>query len=229
MERPRRLGRWGPTIECVRLLLVRHGDAYAGLRGVIAGPRGCRGLTDLGRRQARALHEAVRSNPDQSADVLITSTLPRAIETAAIIAPAMGFAEVPQDCDLCEVHTGDADGLEWTEYHDQFGSFDMLGEPERVFAPGGDSWTSFHLRVESTMDRLAREHPKKTVMAVCHAGVIAASMRVRFGGAVGARLIPTNTGVTEWEFDESSGAWTLRTYNDVHHLLAADSEGPLLR
>lgn len=213
----------------MRLLLVRHGDAYAGLRGVIAGPLGCRGLTDLGRRQATALHDAVRSDPGQRADVLITSTLPRAIETAAIIAPAMEFADVPQDCDLCEVHTGDADGLEWAEYHDQFGSFDMLTEPERVFAPSGDSWTSFHLRVESTMDRLAHDHPNQTVMAVCHAGVIAASVRVRFGGAaVGARLIPTNTGVTEWEFDESSRAWTLRAYNDAHHLRAGDAEGPLL-
>ena len=213
----------------MRLLLVRHGDAHAGLRGVIAGPLGCRGLTDLGRRQASALHDAVRASPHLVADIVMTSTLPRAIETAAIIAPAMGFADVPQDCDLCEVHTGEADGLEWDVYHDRFGSFDMLTEPERPFAPSGDSWTSFHLRVDSTMNRLAEEFPGKTVMAVCHAGVIAASLRVHFGGAaVGARLIPTNTGVTDWEFDETSRVWTLRTYNDAHHLHAGDIDGPLL-
>lgn len=213
----------------MRLLLVRHGDAHAGLRGVIAGPLGCRGLTDLGRRQAAALHDSMATSPHYIADVLMTSTLPRAIETAAIVAPALGFADVPQDCDLCEVHTGEADGLEWDDYHDRFGSFDMLSEPERLFAPSGDSWTSFHSRVESTMDRLAREYPGQTVMAVCHAGVIAASVRVHFGGsAAGARLIPTNTGVTEWEFDETSAAWTLRAYNDAHHLRAGDAMGPLL-
>jgi broad specificity phosphatase PhoE len=40
----------------VRLVLVRHGDAYAGLAGIIAGPRGCAGLTPRsgpGRRAAR--------------------------------------------------------------------------------------------------------------------------------------------------------------------------------
>jgi probable phosphoglycerate mutase len=212
----------------MRLLLVRHGDAFAGLRGVIAGPLGCRGLTDLGRRQAAALHDAVQSSPHLVTDVVMTSTLPRAIETAAIVAPALGFADVAQDCDLCEVHTGEADGLEWHDYHDRFGSFDMLTEPERPFAPSGDSWTSFHERVEKTMDRLAREYAGKSVMAVCHAGVIAASVRVHFGGTDGARLVPTNTGVTEWEFDETSRSWTLRTYNDAHHLRAGDADGPLL-
>lgn len=148
--------------------------------------------------------------------------LPRAIETAGIIAPALGFDEVPQYCDLCEVHTGDADGLDWTEYQDRFGVVNMLDEPDRPFAPGGDSWNSFHRRVEAAMDRLALEHPESTVMAVCHAGVIAASMRVRFGGPSigGPRLVPTNTGLTEWERDESTGQWTLRSYDDARHLEA---------
>ncbi len=211
----------------MKLLLVRHGDAFAGLRGVIAGPLGCRGLTDLGRRQATALRDAIGSDPDFRVDVLVTSTLPRAIETASIIAPALGFDEVPQDCDLCEVHTGDADGLEWTEYASRFGSVDMLAEPHRPFAPGGDSWNSFHDRVGAVMERLARDHPDSTVMAVCHSGVIAASMRVRFGTPLlgGPRLVPTNTGVTEWDFDEASGHWTLRTYDDARHLARGSHDG----
>ena len=63
---------------------------------------------------------------------LLTSLLPRAIETASIIAPALGFEEVPQDCDLCEVHTGEADGLDWADYAERFGSLDMHAEPERA-------------------------------------------------------------------------------------------------
>jgi probable phosphoglycerate mutase len=156
--------------------------------------------------------------------VLLTSLLPRAIETASIIAPALGFAEVPQDCDLCEVHTGDADGLDWTEYTERFGPLDMHAEPERAFAPGGESWNGFHERVDATMERIGRDHPGQTVMAVSHAGVIAASLRVRLGGPStgAARLVPTNTGMTMWELDDTTHVWTLRTYDDADHLATPD-------
>ena len=204
----------------MRLILVRHADAHAGLRGIIAGPQGCRGLTDLGRRQAAALRDRIEATGRPAVDVLLTSRLPRAIETASIVAPALGYEEVPQDCDLCEVHTGDADGLDWAEYAERFGSLEMHAEPDRVFAPGGESWTGFHGRVDAAMERLGREYPGTTLMAVSHAGVIAASLRVRFGGpSTGAtRLVPTNTGMTMWDLDDTSHVWTLRTYDDVRHL-----------
>jgi broad specificity phosphatase PhoE len=207
-------------LAVVRLILVRHADAHAGLRGIIAGPQGCRGLTDLGRRQAAALRDRIEATGQPEVDVLLTSLLPRAIETASIIAPALGFESVPEDCDLCEVHTGEADGLDWAEYTERFGSLDMLTEPERVFAPGGESWNGFHDRVDGAMARLGGEHPGATVMAVSHAGVIAASLRVRFGGPPtgAARLVPSNTGMTVWELDDSTHVWTLRTYDDAQHL-----------
>lgn len=204
----------------MRLILVRHGDAHAGFSGPISGPSGCRGLTDLGRTQAASLREAIAADPERRADVLVTSMLPRAIETAGIIAPALGFDDVPQDCDWCEVHTGEADGVLWSDYPTRFGSFDMTAEPDRVFAPEGDSWNSFHHRVARTLERHVAEHPGKTVVAVTSAGVIAASLRIRFGGPWSGepRMVPTNTGLTEWEFDEVKLTWTLRSYDDVRHL-----------
>jgi broad specificity phosphatase PhoE len=96
-------------------------------------------LTDLGRRQAEALRDHLASSGRIRADVLLASELPRAIETASIIAPGMGFESFAQDCDLCEVHTGEADGLAWAEYANRYGSFDMEAEPDRVFAPEGES------------------------------------------------------------------------------------------
>jgi len=205
----------------MRLILVRHGDAHGGFHGPIAGPTGCTGLTDLGRDQARRLHDDLKSTARLTVDHIVTSMIPRAIETAGIIAPALGFDTVEQDCSLCEVHTGDADGVDWADYPTRFGSFDMFGEPDRVFAPNGDSWNSFHDRVAGVMDRLAADRPDQTVMAVCHAGVIAASLRVRFDGisdASTARMVPTNTGLTEWEYSTELGQWTLRSYNDARHL-----------
>lgn len=205
----------------MKLVLVRHGDAHAGFHGPIGGPTGCSGLTDLGRSQARVLHDHLEATKRIGVDHLVTSEIPRAIETAGIIAPALGFTTVAQDCSLCEVHTGDADGVDWADYPTRFGSFDMFAEPDRVFAPNGDSWHSFHDRVRHAMTRYADGHSDETVMAVCHAGVIAASLRIHFGAVNDidtARMVPTNTSLTEWEHDPLSGQWTLRSYNDARHL-----------
>ena len=115
-------------------------------------PDGLRRPDPLGRRQAEALRDHLATSGRVKADVLLASVLPRAIETAEIIAPGLGLEIAGQDCDLCEVHTGEADGVDWAEYDVRYGSFDMEAEPDRVFAPGGDSWNSFHERVQ----RIAR-------------------------------------------------------------------------
>ena len=209
----------------MRLILVRHGDAHAGFVGVISGEAGCAGLTDLGRRQAEALRDHLRDSSRVRADALISSTLRRAIETADIIAPALGFDTVGRNCDLCEVHTGEADGLEWTEYAARYGSFSMEAEPDRVFAPAGESWNSFHGRVHETLRRLSREYADATVVAVCHAGVIMASLRLLLGvphPGTGAQLRHANTGLTEWEYEAESDRWTLHRYNDAGHLLGLE-------
>ena len=208
---------------------MRHGDAHAGFVGIIGGERGCAGLTDLGRAQAEALRDDLAATGRVVADALLASTIPRAIETAEIIAPGLGFDAVAHHCDLCEVHTGEADGLEWVEYSERYGGFDMEAEPDRLFAPQGESWNGFHARVGQTLERLAVDHAGQTVVAVCHAGVIQASVRVLLGiphPGTGARLQPTNTGMTTWEHDPERSRWTLHTFNDVGHLarLAAGME-----
>lgn len=207
----------------MRLLLVRHGDAHAGLHGTIAGRTACRGLTDLGRHQARCLADAMRRDTDLADCVLVTSTLPRAIETAALLAPALGVDTVAQDGDLCEVDPGDADGLDYDEHARRWGRFDMAAEPDRVFAPNGDSWNSFHQRVGSVLARLAATYPDQTVVAVCHGGVIVASVALLLTGATttAARLTPSNTGVTDWRWDPPTRRWTLHAYNVTAHLADA--------
>ncbi len=207
----------------MRLILIRHGDAYAGLTGVIGGRTGCAGLTPLGVRQAEALRDRLSASGALSADVLLASELPRAIQTAQIISPALGFDTVEQDCDLCEIHTGEADGTDWADYPTRFGTFDMAAEPDRFFAPGGDSWNGFHERVGRTMHKLAMTHADRTVVAVCHAGVITASVRTTFGlphPGTGALLRPSNTGMTVWEHDPALDRWALVTFNDADHLNA---------
>jgi probable phosphoglycerate mutase len=210
----------------MRLVLVRHGEAHAGFGGVIGGEKGCAGLTDRGRRQAEALRDHLAGSGRVRADVLLVSVLPRAIETAEIIAPGLGLEIGGHECDLCEVHTGEADGLDWEEYRVRYGALDMEAEPDRVFAPGGDSWNSFHERVQRTLERLASDYAEQTVVAVCHAGVIMASVRGLFGltlPGTGTQLRPSNTGLTEWEHDPILDRWTLHAFNETSHLLGLDA------
>ena len=106
-----------------QLVLVRHGEGSANVDGVIAGLSGCQGLTELGRRQVEALsarwgHERFRP------DVLVSSPVRRARETAELLAASMTEMTVMEDCALREMHNGAADGLTWTEYDSRFGRFD---------------------------------------------------------------------------------------------------------
>ena len=204
----------------MRLTLIRHGDAHAGFHGPISGPVGCRGLTDLGRQQAGLLRERLSSD-DLSDRIIVVSELPRAIETAELAIRGSAAPTPTRDCDLCELHTGEADGTPWEDYGENFGSFDMMQEPDRPFAPGGDSWNGFHERVTSFMHRTVRDHAGQEVLAFTSAGVIAASLRIHFGNARAdfPRLTPMNTSLTVWTHDPSHG-WTLVTYNDDQHLQA---------
>src|SRR5262245_26197494 len=62
-----------------RIVLIRHGEARAGVSGIIGGPKGDTGLTDLGRSQAELLRDRLARTGELQPDVLLASVLPRAI------------------------------------------------------------------------------------------------------------------------------------------------------
>ena len=77
--------------EPTRLVLIRHGESRSTIDRVVGGHEGCGGLTDRGVLQAKALYERLdRTGELAGATTLLTSVLPRAIQTAEIIAPALG-------------------------------------------------------------------------------------------------------------------------------------------
>lgn len=105
-----------------------------------------------------------------------------------------------EDCDSCELHPGDADGLTWDEYAARYGAFNMLQEPERPFAPGGESWSVFIHRTRTTVDLLATQFENQTVLAITRAGFLVACIHMLFDiprPGTGARLEPGFTSVTE--------------------------------
>src|SRR4051794_21904722 len=112
-----------------RLVLIRHGLSQCTVDSIVGGIKGCTGLAPEGRRQAELLRDRlVRTQELVDADVVYTSVLPRAIETAEIIAPglgAVGESPAKQDAELSELEPGEADGLTWAEYSQRYPKSDM--------------------------------------------------------------------------------------------------------
>lgn len=227
----------GPAPTATRIVLVRHGEAVCNVSGVCGGPVGCEGLTDRGRAQVAVLAARLAETGELAgADVLYSSVLPRAVETAGILAPALraagdGSTVAPvQDCGFCELHCGEADGLDWGSFSARFGNPDWDTDPDRLIAPGGESWTGFVRRVSDALDQVADRHPGGLVVVACHAGVVEASLLAKLpvvGGLDGTRmkLRTEHASLTTWEVD--AGSWKLIGYNDgAHHLGAEVVSGP---
>ena len=210
-----------------RLVLVRHGEAQAYVEGVVAGEKGCTGLSELGRRQAEALRARLeRTGELKDTTALYASILPRAVETASIIAPALGGHAIVEDCDLCELHPGEADGMTWEDFRATFRGEEPW-DPSTEMAPGGESWFTFVERVRAALLALVERHPDDEVVIGCHGGVIIGSMLTGFGlpptNGNQFRQGPENTSLTEWLITD--GTWNLVRYNDHAHL-AGTTPGP---
>ena len=206
-----------------RLILIRHGESVAQVEGFVSGHDTCRGLSDLGRRQAEALRDRLSTSGEIQADVLLTSILPRAIETATIISPAIGGLEPEQDCDLCEIHVGEGEGLTWDQFSEKYPT--ETWDPNVSTAPGGESWYGFGERVRAAIEKHADTHAEKTIVAAVHGGIIEQSMFHLLGldPARNQAGHVTNTSITEWwlrenPFRPAGPRWELVRYNDAAHL-----------
>ncbi|SFT96839.1 probable phosphoglycerate mutase [Geodermatophilus amargosae] len=211
------------------LYLVRHGEAVANVEPVIGGMHGDAGLTARGRKQARLLEHRLRYRP-VPADRLVSSSLPRALETAEYVARALGLP-VLRDDGLQELRPGEADGLTVEQWRARYrGGDETPGtwDPYREFSPSGESWATFLARACGALSRLVARHRDETVVAVCHAGVVEASFALAFGlGASGNRVdcAPSNTSLTHWRHRPSSAGepeWKLVSFNDADHLTSSD-------
>jgi broad specificity phosphatase PhoE len=210
-----------------RIVLVRHGESRAQEGRFVGGHSGCTGLSDRGRRQVAALRDRLAATGELAgADVLYSSVMARAVETAAILAPALGDLEAIADCDFCEGHPGEGDGLTWQEFSSRWPVPESWTVDTRL-DPGSETWGEMTGRVTRRLERVIAEHPGQTVVVACHGGVVLRSMMnwlgLPFDAADRAWLDPVNSSVTEWRLApnpyraEALGVQLVR-YNDHAHL-----------
>lgn len=215
-------------LTLARFLLVRHGESQVMVDGVIGGMRTCSGLSDLGRQQAKALHDRFASGTEPDIDVIYASPMPRARETTDIVAPGIGSLAINTHDDLEEFRFGDADGLTWAQARERYGGLSIWQEdPHRPVVPGADSRAGFRHRVAMALSDIATAHPGATVFVGCHGGVVSAALALAFGVGVGqptADLPTAVTSITELEcqrWPDREPRWRLHRYNDATHLESA--------
>src|SRR5918995_2914567 len=152
-------------MDGTRIVLVRHGESQAQERGIVGGHKGCRGLSARGRLQAEALRDRWKAT-DELGEVaaLYASVMPRAVETAEILAPAFGDPDVVQDCGFCEHHPGKGDGLSWEDYERLYPFPPDGWHLDMRRDPGGETWREMADRVAAGMDRLVERHARSTVV-----------------------------------------------------------------
>ena len=204
-----------------QLYLIRHGEALGAVQKII----GDTPLSPLGITQSERLRDRLAATGEIAADILISSTLKRARQTAEIIAPAFGLP-IFYDDEAQELRDGASDGMREDEYNATYGPVDFRETPFRPVAPGGENWGQFVLRVCTAFDRMLRQYQGKTVALVCHGGVIGVSFLYFMGWDSlhypQAGFDTHNTSITHWQrfpYHRSRGyRWRLLRYNDDLHL-----------
>ena len=210
------------------LYIIRHGQANAAVEGRVAGIKGDTGLSELGVEQATRLRDRLLATKEIKADVFIASDIPRARQTAEIIAPAIGLPPLIDE-EVEELRPGEADGLYAQEYQDRYPQYWRDTSPFAPISSGGESWPEFVLRASRALARITTEYAGKTIVLVCHGGIIQSSFLYFFGSPI--VLTPAiiefetkNTSITHWERgnfyikDPNITRWRLVCHNDDFHL-----------
>jgi broad specificity phosphatase PhoE len=158
---------------------IRHGESEANREGIMQGRIHSR-LTEAGREQAR---EAGGWFREKSLDLILTSPLARAAETAAIISDRTGLpAEAVED--LTEIDTGIFTGLSFAQARERYPeAWNTFQRESWEGVPKAEKISELLVRAEAIWARLvaAVGQGRRTVLCVTHSGILQWIIRSTFG------------------------------------------------
>jgi broad specificity phosphatase PhoE len=172
------------------LLLIRHAESSWNAAGRWQG-HGDPPLSDRGRAQADAL---ARELARESIDIVVSSDLRRAAETAAILAEARGLRPLLNPR-LRELDLGDWEGLTRDQIERTAGdALRRFDDGDLDVRPGGgENLREIEQRAFSAVTELVDAHPGRRLAIVTHLGVIRALFGESCGSVcgVGAGSVPS--------------------------------------
>jgi 2,3-bisphosphoglycerate-dependent phosphoglycerate mutase len=200
-------------------VFVRHGESIGNAQSRWQGQSDF-DLTEKGRAQARALAARWKSEGVKF-DLIITSPLVRAKETAEIIASALG-GPVEYDPILLERHIGEIEGMTAEEVRKRpqppyITPYDSIG------GEGEGDWALF-LRAGQALQRLLRRSAG-SYLIVSHGGLLNQLMHAIVGIAPhvdpsGVRFRFDNTAFARVIYYPYQHRWAIEALNDRAHLSA---------
>lgn len=200
----------------MKLILVRHGETDDNAERRLTGQLNP-SLSKQGDRQAKAVAARLASLP---IDAMYCSTLKRARETGDIIA-THHHVEIQEHAWLQERHAGVLQGLTKAEMKSRFRQDHRAyksTEPHQTISGGGESRDTFHQRIASGLNDLARQHQEQTVLVITHTGVLREIFNFVFQtNQNGNHLRSANGAICTFVYQRD--LWSLETWGDVAHLI----------
>jgi ribonuclease H / adenosylcobalamin/alpha-ribazole phosphatase len=200
-----------PTVT----LLLRHGQTLMSVQKRYAG-RSDVPLTDLGVQQAVA---AAKRLAPAGLDVIVTSPLRRAVQTAEEVAAATGVPVVT-DAGFRETDFGTWEGLTFSEVRERWPAElnRWLADPAAA-PPGGESLAEASERVTVALHRVLSARERQTVLIVSHVTpiktLVAAALLAPPPALYRMHLDVAALSRIDWYAD---GPAVLRSFNDTGHL-----------
>jgi len=202
-------------MQATRLIAVRHGETDWNVQSRLQGQTDVP-LNEQGRRQAACLPAALAHDLP---DVIYSSDLARALDTARAVADSLGLP-VLTDQGLRERHFGLFEGYTYTEVEERWPDDSARWRRrEPNFGPdGGETLQGFYDRSVDALTRIAARHPDSTVMVVAHGGVLDCFYRAASKIALDAprTWAMPNTGINRLLY--TGDAFTLIGWADTGHL-----------
>ena len=198
-------------------VFLRHGESIGNAESRWQGQSDY-ALTERGRAQARALAERWKSEAAHF-DLIISSPLVRAKETAEIIASALG-AKIELDPLLLERNIGEMEGLTMEEVR-KIPQPPYITPYDPIGGEGEADWALFLRAGQALHDLVLR--PPGSYLIVSHGGLLNQLMNAIIGIAPhvdpsGVRFRFENTAFARVIYLPYQHRWVIDTVNDRAHL-----------
>ncbi len=209
--------KYKPPKGAAQLLLIRHGETQAAVRGqdfpMIDG-QGDPLLRPEGEAQAQAIAERLRAEPITA---IYVTTMRRTQQTAAPLAKLLNMTPRVER-DLREVFLGDWEGGEFRFRRAQGDPAFLraLNTAEWGEIPGAETTAALETRVWRGIQKIALAHADEQVAVVVHGGVIAAVLAVATGAPSFTFMGAENGSISRLVVGPDYAR--LRGFNDVSHL-----------
>ena len=150
------------------LLLVRHGETDWNREGRVMG----RHQVELNAKGRAQVESAARFAESIRPDLIVTSPLRRARQSAEIIAAGLGGIEIVEEPEIAEVLYGRWEGMTYHELIEDPHYLEYRKSPIEHPTPGGETIPEVQARGVAAVARAVSAHANQRILFVSHGDII---------------------------------------------------------